>query len=336
MVDNLTVDSVREIWIDDYRFTGNASLTGGFFLYPNQQAEIYPTELSSESGVIRSGKEVLAEDVHASLAARFPAWDPRRISGHEVLRLAIGKAEAALQLPTAEIVNRLIGEPAGTKLEKGRGRLNVKASVERGVATGVIDFASRDLALRILDVEMRGHLDARMALSGVHLETMGGGRLDSGRLNLTDAQLFDPDGTSHPWWGRIDFARGEFRPKTEALFTTTATARSRDSRPLLRIVGLKIPKWAQKLLNLDEVLTARGSVRIGHGLVEIRRMTARTGKLRIDGDYRAKGSGKSGTFLIDSGLLAVGVGIDGPKTELDVLGPRKWFRQRAGWEPAKD
>ena len=49
-----------------------------------------------------------------------------------------------------------------------------------------------------------------------------------------------------------------------------------------------------------------------------------------------KGSSKSGTFLIDSGLLAVGVGIDGPKTELDVLGPRKWFRQRAGWEPTKD
>jgi hypothetical protein len=336
LVENLTVDSVREVWIDDYRFTGNAHLTGGFFLRPNLQAEIYPTELVSETGVIRSGKEDLAEDVHARLAARFPAWDPHRISGHEVLRLVIGKAEAALQLPTAELVNRLIGEPAGTKLEKGRGRMNVKASVERGVATGVIDFASRDLALRILDVAMRGRFDARMALSGVHLETMGGGRLDGGLLNLTDALLFDPDGTPHPWWGRIDFSRGEFRPKTEALFTTTATAHSRDSRPLLRIVGLKIPKWAQKLLNLDEVLNAKGSVRIGHGLVEIRRMAARTGKLRIFGDYRAKGSSKSGTFLIDSGLLAVGVGIDGSKNELDVLGPSKWFRQRAGWEPAKD
>ena len=336
LVENLTVDSVREVWIDDYRFTGNAHLTGGFFLRPNLQAEIYPTELDSETGVIRSGKEVLAEDVHARLAARFPAWDPRRISGHEVLRLVMGKAEAELQLPTAELVDRLIGEPAGTKLEKGSGRMNVKASVERGVATGVIDFASSDLALRILDVAMRGRFDARMALSGVHLETMGGGRLDGGRLNLTDALLFDPDGTPHPWWGRIDFSRGEFRPTTEALFTTTATAHSRDSRPLLRIVGLKIPKWARNLLDLDEALNARGSVRVGHGLVEIRRMTARTGKLRIDGDYRAKGSSKSGTFLIDSGLLAVGVGIDGPKNELDVLGPRKWFRQHAGWEPAKD
>lgn len=336
LVENLSVDSVREIWIDDYRFTGNASLTGGFFLRPNQQAEISPTELVSETGVLRSGMQVLAEDVRARLAARFPMWDPRRISGSQVLRLVIGKAEASLLLPTAELVNRLIGEPAGTRLEKGSGRMNVKASVERGVASGVIDFASRDLALRILDVAMRGRFDARMALSGVHLETLGGGRLDSGRLNLTDALLFDPDGSSHAWWGRIDFSRGGFRPKTEALFTTTATARARDSRPLLRIVGLKIPKWARNLFDLDEVLTAQGSVRIGHGLVEIRRMTARTGKLQIDGDYRAKGSDKSGTFLIDSGLVSVGIGIDGATTELDVLGPRKWFRQRAAWEPAKD
>ena len=65
-------------------------------------------------------------------------------------------------------------------------------------------------------------------------------------------------------------------------------------------------------------------------------MTARTGKLRIDGDYRAEGTVKNGTFLIDSGLLSVGVGIDGGKTELDVLGPRRWFLRRAGWEPAKN
>ena len=127
-----------------------------------------------------------------------------------------------------------------------------------------------------------------------------------------------------------------FRPKTEALFTTTASARARDSRPLFRIVGVKLPKWVGRLLDLDDGLSARASVRIGRALVEIRRMTARTGKLGIDGDYLARGRAKKGTFLIDSGLLSVGVGIEGGKTELDVLGPRKWFRERAGWEPAKD
>jgi hypothetical protein len=336
VVENLSVDSVREIWIDDYRYTGDARLTGGFFLRPKQQAEIYPTEVVSETGVLRSGTRVLAEDVKARIAARLPAWDPRRFRGSQVLRLVIGQVEASLRLPTAELVNRLIGEPGGTRLEKGSGRMNVKASVERGVASGVLAFSSRDLALRILDVAMRGRFDARMALSGVHLETFGGGRLDGGHVNVTDALLFDPDGTTHPWWGRIDFSAGAFQPRTKAFFTTGALARARDSRPLLRIVGVNLPRWARRMLDLDEELTARAAIRIGKKLIEIRRMTARAGKLRIHGDYRAEGKAKIGAFLIDSGLLSVGVGIDGGKTELDVLGPRKWFRQRAGWEPAKD
>jgi hypothetical protein len=335
-VENLEVDSVREVWIDDYRYTGSARLTGGFFLRPNQLAEVYPTELVSETGVLRSGTRVLAEEVKTRIAARLPAWDPQRFSGSRVLRLVIGKADASLLLPTAELVNRLIGEPPGTTLEKGTGRLTVKASVERGVASGAVEFSSRDLALRILDVAMRGRFEGRMALSGVQLETLGGGRLDGGFVNLTDAQLIDADGTSHPWWGRVDFTRGAFRPKTGALFTTTASARARDSRPLFRIVGLKLPRWVGRLLDLDEGLTARASLRIGRTLLEIGRLNARTGKLRISGDYAAKGRGKEGTFLIDSGLLSVGVGIDGEKTELDVLGPRKWFREHTGWEPAKD
>lgn len=336
LVENLSVESVREIWIDGYRYTGDARLTGGFFLRPKQQAEVHPTELVSGTGVLRSGSQVLADDLKARIAARFPSWDPRRFPGSQVLRLVIGNAEANMRLPTAELVSRLIGEPGGTRLEKGDGRMDVKASVERGVASGVLTFSSRDLALRILDVAMRGRFDARMALSGVRLETLGGGRLDGGHVNLTGALLSDPEGPTRPWWGRIDFSRGAFRPRTKAFFTTTASARARDSRPLLRIVGVNLPRWARRMLDLDEELTARAAILIGKQLVEIRRMTARTGKLRIDGDYRVEARAKSGTFLIDSGLLSVGVGIEGPKTELDVLAPRKWFRRRAGWEPAKD
>jgi hypothetical protein len=336
LVENLAVESVREVWIDNVRYTGNARLTGGFFLRPKQQAEVYTSEIVSPGGVLRSGTDVLSDDVKAKIAGRFPVWDPQKFRGSRVLRLAIGTADAELHLPTAELVNELIGEPAGTRLEKGSGRMTVKSSVERGVASGVVQFSSRDLALKILDVAMRGRFESRMALSGVHLETLGGGRLDGGFVNVTDARLTDSDGASKPWWGRIDFSTGAFRPKTEALFTTTASARARDSRPLFRIVGMKLPRWVGRLLDLDEGLGARASVRIGRELVEIRKLTARTGKLRIDGDYLAKGRAKRGTFLVDSGLLSVGVGIDGAKTELDVLGPRKWFRERAGWEPAKD
>jgi hypothetical protein len=115
----------------------------------------------SETGSLRSGTRVLAENVKARIEARLPPWEPTRFRGSRVLRLVIGKMEASVRLLTAELVNRLIGEPGGTRFEKRSGRMNVKASVERGVASGVLDFSSRDLALRILDVAMRGRFDAR-------------------------------------------------------------------------------------------------------------------------------------------------------------------------------
>ena len=336
LVENLVVDSVREIWIDEYRYSGDAVLRGGFFLRPKHRAEVFPATLRSRSGSLRSGNEVLAEDVQAKIEARIPPWDPLELPGSKVLRVVFGRGEASAQLATAELLNQLLGRPAGTRLEKGGGRINARTSVEGGIAQGAVDFSSRDLALRFLDVAMRGRFDGVIRLSGVHIETWGGGRLDGGHVRLADATVTDRKGIPHSWWGRIDFARGEFRPKSQALFTTTASAHARDAVPLLQIVDVDLPGWMKNLLNLEDELAARASIGIGRALVDIRRLTAQTGKLQIDGEYRARGSSKKGTFLLDAGLLSVGVGVSEGKATLRVFGPRKWFRERSGWEPAKD
>jgi hypothetical protein len=152
-------------------------------------------------------------------------------------------------------------------------------------------------------------------------------------VRLTDATFTDSDGRRYPWWGRVEFAPGLFRPRTAALFTTDATLTARDSRPLLEIVRVDLPEWTKKLLRLEESVAARVQIRVGKALVELHRLSARTGKLRIDGEYEAHGRGKSGTFLIDTGPLSVGVGISGGERNLRIFGPRKWFRERTGWEP---
>jgi hypothetical protein len=104
----------------------------------------------------------------------------------------------------------------------------------------------------------------------------------------------------------------------------------------MQIVNVDLPKWTKRLLRLGDPLAARSALRVGPSLVEIRRLAARTGKVSIFGEYVARGSAKSGTFLIDTGPLSVGVGISGDAKQVRVFGPRKWFRERAGWEPEKD
>jgi hypothetical protein len=211
--------------------------------------------------------------------------------------------------------------------------MSVRGSVEEGIAKATIDYASRDLALRVLDVEMRGRFDGRMQLSGIRMENWGEGRLNGGHVKLSDATVSERDGRPDPWWGRVDFSPGEFRPKSAALFTTNASARARDARPLLQILSVNLQDWAERLLELDEELVARAAVRVGKSLAEFHRLAARTGKARIYGEYVARGSSRSGTFLVDAGLLSVGVGLSGREKKVRILGPRKWFRERTGWEP---
>jgi hypothetical protein len=250
-----------------------------------------------------------------------------------MLRFLSGEVEAAGQLDDAEILNRLIGEPAATRVEKGRGGMDVRGSVEKGIAKWNITYSSRDLALRVLDVGMRGRFDARAELSGVDVRNWGGGRLDGGYVRLTNATVSDRDRGAYPWWARVDFERGAFRPRTAALFTTSAAIRARDARPLLQVVNVRLPGWLEKLLRLDDELQARTVVRVGKSLVELRRLTARTGRLGIWGDYEARRKEKQGTFFFDAGPLSVGVRVSGRDADVRLLGPRKWFRERTGWEP---
>jgi hypothetical protein len=332
-IDGIAIDGVREVWIEEYRCTGDARLTGAFFLRPKHRAEIFGARLAIRNGDIHYGRDVIAADVRATFDARFAPWDPIQFPGSKVLRFVSGEAEATARLDDAEVINHLLGEPAGTRIERGRGRLDARASVEKGVARGTIDDGSRDASVRALEVAMRGRFDGRVELSGIQMETWGGGRLNGGHVRLTDATFTDSDGRRYPWWGRVEFAPGLFRPRTAALFTTDATLTARDSRPLLEIVRVDLPEWTKKLLRLEESVAARVQIRVGKALVELHRLSARTGKLRIDGEYEAHGRGKSGTFLIDTGPLSVGVGISGGERNLRIFGPRKWFRERTGWEP---
>jgi hypothetical protein len=91
-----------------------------------------------------------------------------------------------------------------------------------------------------------------------------------------------------------------------------------------------------RLLRLDDSLAARLAIRVGRSLVEVKRLAARTGKLRIFGECFARGPSKKGTFLVDTGLLSLAIGVDGSGRKIRIFGPQRWFRERTGWEPEKD
>jgi hypothetical protein len=332
-VDDLEVQPLREIWVNAYRYVGDGRLTGAFHLQPKVHAEILRAQLTTEGGQLRTGKASLAEDVKARIRGKIDRWNPREHPGSRMLRFVSGNAEATARLPDMDLINELLGDLAGTRLERGGGAVALRGKVERGVSAGSADLDAPRLALRIVDVGFRGRLAARVNFTDLDL-LKGGARLTGGHLNLTDATVSGTGDGARPWWMKVTLLPGRLRPEKGVLLAGAVSARARDGRPFLALVE-GLPGWLANRFDV-EGLAGRARVQLGESFVAIERLTARAGDFRLDGEYRARGASRTGTFLVDAGLISVGIGVSGKKTELDVLAPRRWFRKRTGWEPSKD
>jgi hypothetical protein len=110
--------------------------------------------------------------------------------------------------------------------------------------------------------------------------------------------------------------------------TAQTSAACRDARPLYTLFGAKLPGWAEGILKLEGV-TAKARLRLAHELVDVRDLEASGGKFHIAGRYREQKDDRRGAFLVETGILAVGVAIEGPKSHVKLLGARKWFEDEA-------
>ncbi|HEX9304887.1 MAG TPA: hypothetical protein VGA31_10600 [Thermoanaerobaculia bacterium] len=333
-IDDIDVRPLREIWVDAYRYGGDGRVTGAFFLQPKVQAQVFRSTLTTRGGILRSGDESLAKDVTATLGCVIDAWDPMKFPGSRMLRFVTGETEARARLDSPELVQRVLGELGGVKLQTGKGRLAVRGAVEHGVASATVDHSVPDVALRIFEVRLRGKLEARGELSQVNLER-GGFHLNGGYVKLSDATISEGAGATRSWWTRLDFAPGDIRSVHSTVLTTTVSVRARNAKPFLALIHTKLPAWTGKLFDL-EGLAGRARLKLGKSLAEVRGLTARVGDFYIDGEYQARGAFRNGTFLIKTGVLSLGIGVNGATTEYRFLGAHSWFRERAGREPTSD
>jgi hypothetical protein len=143
----------------------------------------------------------------------------------------------------------------------------------------------------------------------------------------------DEDGRQgEPWWGRAELADGSFRLQPSAEISGSARVKARDARPVLAILEVNLPRWVEKLFDLEGV-AATARVRLAPSLLEITRANARVGDYHLQGDYLSRGKSKRVVVLIDLGALSVGIGIRDGKREVEIIGARKWFREEAKREP---
>ncbi len=102
-----------------------------------------------------------------------------------------------------------------------------------------------------------------------------------------------------------------------------------DARPLYTLFGAKLPGWTEGIFKL-EGLKATARVRLASRLLDMENLEASGGKFHIAGRYRQKGDDRHGAFLVQTGILSVGISIDGQSSSVKLLGAKKWFAEQTG------
>ena len=107
-------------------------------------------------------------------------------------------------------------------------------------------------------------------------------------------------------------------------------SRSRDARPVVEILEAKgsLPGWVSKLMR-HEGAVASGDFRARtDGLIDFVLQGADSAGVSAAGRARKAGKKTSGVFLIDAGLLSVGIEYSEAGTHLHPLANADWLKSK--------
>ena len=182
-----------ELWFMEYRYTGNAEVTGAFELAPGRKLEVGPAHADFTLGSLSLGKKrPLATGVRGSLDFRFRPTNPDPIPGLEIFRQISAKARLTGELVDLEAANLYLSDASLLAVRRGKASLDARLELIDGrfvpesfvsvrSAENVHLAQARSALSGRLDVEVRARargaepprlvVDARFSDAGMSLRT---------------------------------------------------------------------------------------------------------------------------------------------------------------------
>lgn len=319
-VRTLFIDHFDEIWIDAYHYRGAARLEGGFFLRPGLLARIGPARIDFESGAVQIGKAPVSASVSGTVSAVFEPWEPFKVHGSEVWQKTSGEVKLDAWFDRLQFLEHLVSS-AGARVEEGAGKATIRGTIEHGIAKGGVRVAVHDGSVRLAKLTLQGDADLHINIPRWNLMT-GPLEISGSRIALSEVRSSGSD-NSRRWWGRFHIPSGNIG----SLTTARIEAETRDARPLLALLAADLPAWTRNLVNLDD-FSATATVSLGPSLTRVRGLDARGGSFHIQGRYLREKASREGAFLIESGILSVGLELQRETTKIRLLGAKKWFEDQ--------
>ena len=319
-VRTLFIDHFDEIWIDAYHYKGAARLEGGFFLRPGLLARIGPAQVTFESGAVQIGKAPVSASVSGRVSAVFEPWKPFEVQGSEVWQKTSGEVKLDASFDRLQFLEYLVSA-VGTNLPEGGGKATIQGSIEHGIAKGGVRVAVHDGSVRLTKLTLQGDADLHINIPRWNLTT-GPLEISGSRIAFSEVRSSGAD-SSRRWWGRFLIPSGTTGPVT----TARVEAETRDARPLLALLAADLPAWTRNLVNLD-AFSSTATVSLGPSLTRVRGLDAQGGSFHIQGRYLREKANRDGAFLIESGVLSVGLELQPAATTIHLLGAKKWFENQ--------
>ncbi len=153
---------VREIWIDEIHFSGDASLAGGFDLALRERLRVEPTGLRIASGTFalgggRAARPILAR-AHGQIDAEISPYSPAEHRGWESARFLSGRIRLDGTVPDLRFLDHYIQRTRWLALDAPGSEVSADLRLRRGrlLPGSRMNLDPRRLAARALDYRAEG------------------------------------------------------------------------------------------------------------------------------------------------------------------------------------
>ncbi len=321
---DVATDAFDDIWVDAVRHRGGAALRGRFRLKPGHRAQIGPASVVFSGGPLAVGPTPFLTETRGKIQATFADWDVQELKEDKVWRVVTAKAELSGPTEGVEFLEGALKLGRGVHISGGPGRFALDASIHEGVASGSVEVAAKKGRYARPGLALVGTADAKVKFSDWQLD---GGSPQIGGTTVRFADVFvagAPPGT-RGWWGAFDLPSGRLKKGLKG----RVALECKDGRPLLALLGQSLPKWTRGLIDL-EGLKATAEVVFSEPRTTVRNLHAEGGNFQIEGEYDRRGEHSKGAFLIESGILIVGVELDDGTAVVRPFLARQWFAKARG------
>jgi hypothetical protein len=169
-LEDVVAEHVREVWVDQGRFRGDARIAGGFYLKPIRHVVVGPIETEIRRGGAELSSKAALEDLAGSFGGMIETFDPRMVHGSDIVHHVDLHTDLRARVP--EVANLDVDargevdfDPLALRIARGKladgSKVDAHAALSAEGIDASLDMAAgvnkEQLSLRLGILEAVGH-----------------------------------------------------------------------------------------------------------------------------------------------------------------------------------